>query len=683
MKITHIIFFFLLTILSFQTKANESSLDSLNQQLVKEQSLLRKVDLLNHLFNIQYPTDYNKALLYAEEALDLANKAKMENQNVEGRISESANNLGVAYLLLDKYEESLRFFLVALDEAELIKDSSRISNALYNIGSMYDYKGEEDKGFAYIERAANIDELQGNRKNAASSYSALASYYFDNLDYDQGMIYYNKSFKIAQELEFKSIISVLYSNRALCLKHLKRYEEALVFAEKEISIDEKLKDKNGLEVSYLNIADLYLKMKKYEKAIEYNSKSLDLAKELNSTKNIMLAYSGLADSYKIKGDISQAIEHLQFYTNWKDTLYNQQNKEAIADMETKYETEKKEAENDLLKAKGKLDKTEIERKASQQNFLIIGLLAALFMIVYVVYSLMQKKKSNKLLNVQNEEIVAKNLIIAEKNTNITDSINYAQRIQGAILPEKSVLQSKFDSFIYFLPKDIVSGDFYWVKQIGSKLFFSVVDCTGHGVPGAFMSIIGYNALNRIVEDYKIENTGKILDKLNELVLKSLGEEKDQDFNIRDGMDISICSIDIETNMLQYSGANNSLYLSKNKEVPLTINKAILEGDNALFYELKPNKMPIGGAVNSSNYNSVDIQLSKGDSVFLFSDGFPDQFGGKKGKKFMYKQFKQMLFSIHGKTAVNQEEELNNTFENWIGSHDQLDDVCVLGLNINS
>jgi len=351
-------------------------------------------------------------------------------------------------------------------------------------------------------------------------------------------------------------------------------------------------------------------------------------------------------------------------------------------MATKYEIEKKETENNLLKAEKELDKVALDKKSFQQQMLLIVLVLIMGVVVFVIYSLNQKKKTNKILNIQNEEILIKNTIIEEKNRDITDSINYAKRIQSAILPKMELLQKDFESFIYYRPKDIVSGDFYWIKEVGEKIYFSVVDCTGHGVPGAFMSIIGYNSLNRIIDDFNITETGLILDKLNDLVIESIGNQSKEVLTIRDGMDISICCIDKGSNTLEYSGAHNSMYLLRNKKNIIGEIEPVLADENIVFYEVKADKMAIGGSVNKNKYKTHRIKLEKKDAIYLFSDGFADQFGGEKGKKFMCKNFRKMIMNIQNMDFDNQLSFIDKTMVDWKGELEQLDDICVMGVEFS-
>jgi len=651
-----------------------SVIDSLELELEKEKDDIQRIKLLNKLFKVQYPTSYEKALNYANYAFTLATGLDNENEESKRLVSESSNNVGVGYLLLDQYEKSLKYLLIALENAEMINDTTKIATALYNTGLMYDFKGETAKGLEYVKQAAKLNELKGNLESAAISYSSIAADYFFADNYEEAMIYYDKAMTIAISTNKKKIIGNLHSNRAEALKNLKRYDEALELNQKSIALDVELNNKSGLETSYLNIAALYLEMGQNKRAIEFNKKSLEVALEFHSIANIMKAYDGLARVYKKSGNGSKALEYTELYANWKDSLYNQQNAEAIAEMQTKYDTEKKEAENDLLKAQQKLDKAEIDQQSFRQQMLLILLGGGLLAGGYISYSLVLKKKLLRILS-------KKNSIIEEKNKDITDSINYAQRIQNAILPATSILSKHFESFIYYRPKDIVSGDFYWVKEVGDHVFFSVIDCSGHGVPGAFMSIIGYSELNKIVDDLSVHSTGEILTRLNKQVNKALDMEVDKEQSLRDGMDISICCVNKKTNVMEYAGANNSIYLLKNKQHQLSSAKVVLENKDSIFYEIKPDKKNVGGGKNNRTYQTHTIQLHANDVIYLFSDGYPDQFGGPEGMKFMYGPFKDLLLSVQGKKMKDQLAIIDKTMIDWKGGREQLDDISVMGVKI--
>jgi len=261
------------------------------------------------------------------------------------------------------------------------------------------------------------------------------------------------------------------------------------------------------------------------------------------------------------------------------------------------------------------------------------------------------------------EVVKQKEIIEEKNKNITDSIIYAKRIQDATLPDKSLVRNYLEeSFVLFKPKDIVSGDFYWIHKVEDTILFAVVDCTGHGVPGAFLSLIGHNSLNQIVNEHKIYKPSEILQALNRIVSKTL-QNNLQATNIKDGMDMSICSLNLTTNVLQFAGAFNPLYLVRDNNIE----------------EIKGDKIAIGSTPSAyTEFTNNVIQLKEGDCIYLFSDGYADQFGGPKGKKFKYSRFKELLIDINKKDMSEQHDILNSMIDEWQGDLEQIDDVCVIG-----
>ncbi|MCC7303062.1 MAG: SpoIIE family protein phosphatase [Bacteroidia bacterium] len=263
------------------------------------------------------------------------------------------------------------------------------------------------------------------------------------------------------------------------------------------------------------------------------------------------------------------------------------------------------------------------------------------------------------------EIQRQKELVEDKNKEILDSINYAKRLQSAILPPMDKFKKNLkNSFVLFIPKDIVSGDFYWMYKKEEEVIVAVVDCTGHGVPGAMVSVVGANSLERCVREFNLKRPATILDKLRELVVETFdttGEE------VRDGMDLSLVSIDLKERKLQYAGANNSLWI---------VRKGATEVE-----EVKADKQPIGKYEYARPFTNHVAQLSKGDCFYLFSDGYADQFGGPSGKKFKYKTLKDLLVKIHGMEMEDQHRMLRETFDVWKGELDQIDDICVIGVRV--
>ena len=283
-------------------------------------------------------------------------------------------------------------------------------------------------------------------------------------------------------------------------------------------------------------------------------------------------------------------------------------------------------------------------------------------------------EKNELLKHNNEEITAKKIEIETQHEEIKASINYAKRIQNAILPSNSLIQKNLpDSFVFYKPKDIVAGDFYWMHLLpqpngwevdGDVVLFAVADCTGHGVPGAIVSVVCNNALNQSVKEFGITQPNLILNKTRELVIETFSESTE---NVQDGMDIALCSLNVKTHQLQYAGANNPIW--------------IIRSDTNEVEEIKATKEPIGNSQVMNDFTNHAIQLQKNDTIYIFSDGYADQFGGERGKKFKYKPFMELLLSMVNEPLDKQKELLNNHFEQWKGDLEQVDDVCIIGVRI--
>lgn len=266
------------------------------------------------------------------------------------------------------------------------------------------------------------------------------------------------------------------------------------------------------------------------------------------------------------------------------------------------------------------------------------------------------KSQNEIINQQKHEV-------ENKQREIIDSITYALRIQKTILPPSNISEeNSLDSFIVYMPKDIVAGDFYWIEKFEDVLLFAVCDCTGHGVPGALVSIVCYNALNRAVREFKQTQPSIILDIASKIIEENFNKHAE---GIADGMDISLCAFNQKTNTLQWAGANNPLWLISNNELN----------------EIKPNKQPVGRFENKTEFNNHSINFKKGDLIYMFTDGYSDQFGYKNNKKYKQKNLKSFLLSIQNKTMNEQRELLINEFANWKGEIEQTDDMCILGIKL--
>jgi len=309
-----------------------------------------------------------------------------------------------------------------------------------------------------------------------------------------------------------------------------------------------------------------------------------------------------------------------------------------------------------------IPKSDILSELERTKRTIIGsFIFILILTVFVFYSYSLARRANAELAIKNERISKQKGIIEKKNKNILASITYAQRLQQAMLPKTDHIDCFLnENFILYKPKDIVAGDFYWMEKKDDTVFFAAADCTGHGVPGAMVSVVCIKALNLSVHEYSKVSPDEILNNTRNLVIEDF---KKSDSEVKDGMDIALCSI--KGNKLQYAGANNPLWIVRNGEVLVT----------------KPDKQPIGNYVKQTPYTNHEFELQKGDTIYIFSDGYIDQFGGPDEKKFKSKKLKELLVSIQSKSMEEQKKIIEETFDKWKGSLDQIDDVCIWGVRI--
>ena len=345
--------------------------------------------------------------------------------------------------------------------------------------------------------------------------------------------------------------------------------------------------------------------------------------------------------------------------------------------------------NQELILRKEIEKEQLAKEAQEEVmtlFVWIGIILAILSLV-MVFAYLDKRKNSLLILKQKEEVEHQKELLEEKNREVTDSIFYAKRLQQAILPPIHQIQKALPNhFIYFSPKDIVSGDFYWMEASDKKVLFAAADCTGHGVPGAMVSVIGANGLKRCVREFALENPAEILDKLSHLVEETFDQSAD---DVKDGMDIALCSL--EGTKLSYAGANNPLWVARKKSISPSLEiiqsptssptPPITSTDKIDLFEIKADKQPVGKHDLRKPFTSWEIQLEKGDNVYVFSDGYADQFGGVKGKKFRNKRMRELILSIQDLTMKQQRVKIENDFVAWKGDLEQLDDVCVFGVKV--
>ncbi len=613
--------------------------------------------------------EYEKALEFYLKAIAVSEKiGDLKN------VGTNNNSIGNIYAQQGDYERALEFYIKALKIKEKLGDKKGMASGYGNIGNIYYLKNNFGKAIEYYSRDLQIFTELGNKKGMADSYNNIGLVHAAKHNLSKALEFYQKDLEITKELGDKQGMADTYSNIGLIYNEKKEYEKALEFYLKSLLMREELNDKLGIADSYINIGILYLKQKHFYDARQYLTQALEIARKINAKPNVVTAYNWLSACDSATENYKSAYLNFKLFSRTKDSVINEESNATINELQTKYETESKQKQIELLNKDKEKQAAVSEEENKQQkiilSFVLCGLITAVGFALFIFRGYKQKQKANLTLAEKNE-------IIEEKNKDITDSIRYAKRIQEAILPPDELVKKYFpESFILYKPKDIVSGDFYWMEEQDGKIFFAVVDCTGHGVPGAFMSIVGSNILKQSVNEHKKIKPSEILDELNIGVSATL-RQTFQDSPVKDGMDIALCCYDKQKNNLQFAGAFNPLWLVRNNELMETV----------------ADKFPIGIFVGEKikKFSNNELSVKKGDTIYIFSDGYADQFGGINltlgtenkvyGKKFMYKRLKEVMVSIQNKTMEEQKFILNKTIEDWKGKQEQIDDILIMGIRI--
>ncbi len=562
--------------------------------------------------------EYGKGLNEAKEALSIARKNKREDWEIK-----IYGSLGLLYLQTKKYKEAKEYFELLVTLQSKNKNLAGLSSAINNLANCYFYLEDFSKSIEIRKKAIVIRKKLNNENALGDSYNDIGETYFKLGMLDSSIYYLKKCFEIK----------------------------------------ERLHDDEMAALSSLNLGIVYMKKGNMAVAKQYLNKSYFLALKIKSKSYQLEVLKELSNAARLEKNSKQEAEFLRIFVALKDSVYNEENQKQINQLQTEFDTEKKELKIKSLQTEQKQQQIIMEEEKKRSNLIVIFSVSGFILLISFLLVINNRFRVTKR---QNVIIDKQRLIVEEKNKDITDSINYAKRIQEAILPAKDIKYKIFpNAFVFFQPKDIVSGDFYWFAEKNGKRIIAAVDCTGHGVPGAFMSMIGNAFLNEIINEKGTTTPSIILDKLREKIIFSLKQTGAQGEN-KDGMDISLLSFDSDNKRVEFAGANNPLWKITNKKIE----------------EIKGDKQPIGifsGELIPFTNHIIDIE--KGDTLYIFTDGYADQFGGENGKKFKYKQIQTMLLDINDKSMSKQEDYLNKSINEWKGKLEQVDDILLIGIRV--
>jgi tetratricopeptide (TPR) repeat protein len=709
--------------IEFQQVNSDSSLFYLDRSLLiskKHSDVLRECNVYaEKAICFKYKSDYDAALIHINKALktcDLipANKRKQDAKKVLANVykikgailldkveldeakkqfeksikfakqsgdktseAKAYTNLGVVESRKGNMSNSLSLFFKALEVGESIGNQKIMADNLGNIGVNYSVQSDFDKSIQYHKKALELNKKLGRTGGQITNLLNIGIAYSDQEKYDESIEYYNKCLEFVNDFNESDFASV-YNSIGTTYLRKKEYSKSLDFLNKALTLAEQTKDIYTQASALNNMAYVLTQQGKLNEAMFQIKKAIAINKSVGSVEHLKGSYWTLSNLYEQGGRYKDALESYKQYIEYKDSLHRSENQKAIVEKEMQYNFDKQKAEQKAKQALLDAQQSKEKQVLKLTILFVSGILLVLIVAAILIFRALQTTKKQKdIIENQKNEVEIKNSLIEEqsrivalKNNEILSSINYAKRIQTAILPPPRVVKEFLkNSFILYLPKDIVAGDFYWMDSAsteesgqGGEVFIAACDCTGHGVPGAMVSVVCNNALNRAVNEFGERLPGKIFDKARELVLENF-EKSDEE--VKDGMDASLCALDIKNRKLLWAGANNPLWILRNNEM----------------LEYKPDKQPIGKGYDNKPFTTHEISLQEGDIIYLFTDGYADQFGGEKGKKMTKARFREFVLSIAHQSMEVQREALLKFHDEYRGQEEQVDDICVIGVRV--
>lgn len=662
--LTHLSLIFLLAT-TFSPYLLYAQLDSLKMAL-QESNGENKVNILNELYRETRNGEPEKALGYAQEALKLATEIDYKRG-----AANALNNIGVYHRYKGNYELAIDYYVRALRIHEEIGNEDGVALTLGNIGTLYSLKRDFDKSLEYYNKALALLEKKGDKSRVISIYNNIGNVYFDLGDDLLAADYYLRAIDLQEKLGFQNRGFDLLTSMGNIYLRQRDYEKALTYFTESLETEESNGNKYGQAVAYNNIGAAHKLMGDYAKALNNQYLARALALDVGNKPLLTIIYKNLSETFYYKKDYEKSLEYLEQFILLKDKLYNEESSRKLAELESSYEVAKKEKEIELLRKESEIKDLQVRNSNLFTSIFIMAgaLLLVLLILYYLKFAHNQRVKilfeeRNKEVTRRNKEIEKQKAIIEYKNQNITDSIQYAKSIQETILKKDIFKHNLPDSFIFYKPKDIVSGDFFWYARKDGFDIVALIDCTGHGVAGAFMTVIGNSLLNQIINENHIYNPAEILFELDDKLTETLKQQDEGNTNY--GMDLAICKIDRSNRKVVFSGAKRPLYFVHDGQL------RDYKGDNMSIGDMSGRE---------KHFSEHEINYMPGDIFYLFSDGFADQFGVSVDKKYMSKRFRLLIQTIQKQSMEKQGQSLELEMNRWMGQNEQTDDMLVLGFRL--
>jgi serine phosphatase RsbU (regulator of sigma subunit) len=582
-----------------------------------------------------------------------------------GNFYEQKNNLPKA---LTNYNQGLSAI------TENFSDSNYVE-LLYRKALIYKYLDDDQNEKKILDLLLKNASRQPSRIMESDIYNLLGLYYNEDNIPDSAKFYFDKSLELRVRHKILRAIGQSYNNLGALYFSTGDYRTALSFFQKSLYMRKQYNKRiTGILESEINIGKAYYKLNDLKNAsfyLENAARRSDSIGHIELKRRILEIYIEMAEK---NGDFKKALAFQRDYYKIVDSLYSSKKKEDILALTADFETDRRMKQDSMRRVQAE-EKTmlEIEKKKAIQKQTIYIITLLILLLGGLAFFARYLYRENKIKQEKNDLITKQHDLLRVKQHEINDSINYAGNIQQALLPSEDIFKNNCDDFfVLFYPKDIVSGDFFWAtnKQTSEGDFFIYVtaDCTGHGVPGAFMSLISISFLNEIINEEGIITPDQILNKLRSKLISAINKEGKVEK--QDGLDGLVCVIDKRNNHLKYAGANEIFFVAHKKE------------NTYLIQDYKADKMPVGkGPKDKVPFTCYELQLQKGDIIYTCTDGFADQFGGPGNKKLKAKHVKIKLNEICHLPLVHQKDELRNFFFNWKGNFEQIDDVTFIGVKL--
>ena len=666
----------------------------------------------NQYLEIAYASQDSQmiAYIYADSSLQLS-KAINHKKGIV-RSSILMGNIKRSY---GEYPSAQNHLLQALNLIKEINDIDLESKLYNSLAFLYYYQGPVNFGKAidYNFKAIEIQNIIKDSVGLARSYSHLGTIYTDPIsketrDLDKGLEYYKTALDISVKIKDKHQQASMLGTIGFLYKDKGEFQDALLLMNQSLEMFKTLGSKWGEMAAHYRLGILFRDMGNYKKSAEQLKISIEMAAEEGNRDLENNAHEAISETYNLMGNYKNALDHYYKSVEIKFELYNKERIDKLAEYEKKFETTQKEKEIEILKREAELSEVHIKKQRIVTFSIISGAGLLLLVVILLFRSNRIKQKANETLSQKNDEIVRqkeeiesqkdeietqRDMVVNQKEMiesvhgKLTDSLRYAQSIQAAILPSDKILQQiSSDYFVLMKPCELVSGDFFWATTFDHYHIFCIADCTGHGVPGAFMSILGINALNDIVARHRVNKANEILGYLRESVIEALSQNDPQHFH-KDGMDISLCVFNTKNRELQFAGAGLPLWLVSSYpyseiELEKSITPEAVIHNGFILYEIKGDNMPVGHSPRMEPFTNKLIKLNDSRiTIYLSTDGFADQLGENSKSKFGNAQLKKKILENASSDFSNQKQTLENVFTSWLGTNYQIDDVTVLGIKI--